>query len=189
LTLQFLTRVLTIARRNIISLLALFFAIGAGGGYALAAARTRTIHGCVNRRTHALYIQKRCQRGQSRIAWNQAGPQGEPGTPAKRAFDVVNYDGTLGLIGSQGISAQHVGTGIYQVTITAAACANSRSVPTITVTQAGSPSVVPPPSGAVPVGWIADTATDQQFTVHTGFLSGGAFSAADLRFDVADNCQ
>lgn len=48
---QLLTRVLSYLRRNVIAFLALFFAIGAGGGYAIAATSNKTIHGCVNKRT------------------------------------------------------------------------------------------------------------------------------------------
>lgn len=176
-------------RRNVISYSALFLAVGVGGGFAIAATSNKTIHGCVNNRTRALFLEKRCRRGQSAIVWNQRGPQGLSGTPTKRAFDVVNFDGTLSLLGSRGISAQHSGTGTYSLRITASACTNSSDVPTITVTQAGNPSVTPPPA-AVPTGWIENTRGDnEQFVVHTGYLSGGVFTAADLRFDVDDDCQ
>jgi hypothetical protein len=168
--------------------IALLVAIGGGGGYALAASNSKTIHGCVNSRTHALYVQKRCQRGHSELVWNQRGPQGPAGTPVAQAFGVVNYDGTVSLFQSQGISAQHVGTGVYDVAITSAACAKRANAPTITVTQGGSPSVIPPPAESAPVGWIQDTALDQQFIVHTGYVADGTFSAYDFRFDIEDAC-
>ncbi len=57
------------AQRHAIAYLALFLAVGAGGGYAIAATNNNTIHGCVNKRTHALYIQARCHRGQTRLTW------------------------------------------------------------------------------------------------------------------------
>ena len=71
---QLLTRILSYMRRNVIAFVALFFALGAGGGYAIAATNNKTIHGCLNNRTRALYVQKRCHAGQSALVWNQQGP-------------------------------------------------------------------------------------------------------------------
>ena len=45
---QLLTRILSYLRRNVIAFVALFFALGAGGGYAIAATNNKTIHGCLN---------------------------------------------------------------------------------------------------------------------------------------------
>jgi hypothetical protein len=173
-------------RANVVAYLALFLA--AGGGYAIAAGRSTTIHGCVSR-DGTLHVLKRCPHGTTRLVWNQQGQQGKQGSvgpAAITAFGVVNYDGTVSLGQSQGIAAQRTATGTYQVTITA--CTKHANAPTVTVTQAGNPGALPPPAGSVPVGWIEDTSTDVQFTVHTGFLSSGAFTAADLRFDVQDSC-
>ena len=98
---QLLTRILSYLRRNVIAFVALFFALGAGGGYAIAATNNKTIHGCLNNRTRALYVQKRCHRGQSALVWNQQGP------PSPTAWAAVQANGFTGA-GARGISVQHV---------------------------------------------------------------------------------
>ena len=87
---QLLTRILSYLRRNVIAFVALFFALGAGGGYAIAATNNKTIHGCVNKGTRVLYIQKRCHRGQSALVWSQQAP------PSPTAWAAVNADGFTG---------------------------------------------------------------------------------------------
>jgi hypothetical protein len=177
-------------RANVVAYLALFLAVGGGGGYALAAVNNKTIHGCVDTHTHALYIQARCHRGQNRVVWNQQGPQGKQGATgraASAAFAVVDSTGLIPQ--GQGISVQHLGTGTYLVTITAQGCSTGANVPTVTPTQAISPTQPIPPAGSVPVAWIEDNASNQHFTVHTGLQEGGSFAATDLRFDVQDVCQ
>jgi hypothetical protein len=135
---QLLRRILSYLRRNVIAFLALFFAIGAGGGYAIAATSNKTIHGCVNKRTHALYVQQRCGRGQSALTWNQQG------RPSPSAWAAVQANGFLGA-GARGISVQHVSTGTYNVTATPSACTQVADAPTVTVDTAA-------PTGAPPVG-------------------------------------
>jgi hypothetical protein len=51
-----LTRILSFMRQNVIAFVALFFAVGAGGGYAIAATSTKTIHGleCPRGRGHLI---------------------------------------------------------------------------------------------------------------------------------------
>src|SRR5271165_5009774 len=107
---QLLTRILSYLRRNVIAFVALFFALGAGGGYAIAATNNTTIHGCLNTRTGALYVQKRCHHRQSALVWNQQGQ------PSPTVCASVLADGSTA--GGHGISVQHVSTGTYNVTAT-----------------------------------------------------------------------
>jgi hypothetical protein len=50
-----------------------------GGGYAIAASRSTVIHGCVNKKTHALTVTTRCGKGTTVLTWNQRGPAGAKG--------------------------------------------------------------------------------------------------------------
>ena len=151
-------------RRNVISLVALFFAVGAGGGYALGARSTDRLHGCVAKRTHLLYIQLRCVRGQSSLALNQDGQAPLP------AWASVLADGFLGA-GARGISARRIGVGTYDVTATPAQCTQIASTPQITVDDGG-PRFQGP--GAFPVAWEAHSGGRNSFTVYTGVVVGGA---------------
>ena len=83
-----------------LALAALAGALLGGGGYALASSSTTTIHGCVNKNNHQLLIQKRCGNGQSRLAWNQQGPQGKQGTAG--AQGPQGAQGPTGATGQQG---------------------------------------------------------------------------------------
>jgi hypothetical protein len=63
-------------RRNVLAYVALFLAIGAGGGYAIAATGAgKTITACANKRTGALFLHARgrCKRGLRKVTWNQRG--------------------------------------------------------------------------------------------------------------------
>jgi hypothetical protein len=170
-------------RHNVIAYLALFLAAGGGAGYAIAAANSNTIHGCVDNRTRALYIQKRCHSGQSRLVWNQ-GPQG-PQAQSVTAWASVNAAGLIG--GARGISVQHVSTGTYNVTATPPQCAHIGAAPTVTVDAgppAGGPLLSP---GAFPVAW--ETFSENNFIVYTGVVSGGSFTLGDEAFNVQVPCS
>jgi hypothetical protein len=52
---------------------------GAGGGYALASGSSTTITVCVSHKGGGLYKAKRCKKRDSRLSWNQTGPQGVQG--------------------------------------------------------------------------------------------------------------
>ena len=54
---------------------------GVGGGYAYAASKTKTITVCADKGTGVLHLKNRgrCKRGQTRVTWNQQGPQGVQG--------------------------------------------------------------------------------------------------------------
>ena len=61
-------------RGQAVGYIALFFALG--GGYAIAATNSKTIHGCVVKKSGELLVKSRCGRGQQRLVWNQQGPAG-----------------------------------------------------------------------------------------------------------------
>jgi hypothetical protein len=190
-----MTRLLHHLRHNVIAYLALGVALGAGGGYAVAASRTKTITVCVDKRTGVLHLHHfgRCKRGQSKLSWNQQGPigqqgpQGIPGTPAPRVWAVVAGDGTISFDDGEGLSAQHVGPGKYQIAVTDPTCAQGFNAPTVTVSDANPPNGET--AGAFPVAWIGDTAGNKNFVVFTGVVAGGTFSATDHTFNVVDGCS
>jgi len=168
-------------RRNAIAYCALAVAFGAGGGYAIAASNTTTIHGCVGNRTHVLYIQKRCHRGQRPLVWNQGAPA--PVT----AWAAVNALGFTGA-GTRGISVQHVGTGTYNVSATLRQCLQVTSAPSVTVDTAISPASSPP--GQFPVAWEAHSGNGRNtFTVYTGLVISGSFTPTDEAFNVEVPCS
>lgn len=168
-------------------------AAGLGGGYALAAGKTKTITVCADKRTGVLHLKTRgkCKRGQTRVTWNQQGPQGaqgvqgpagQPGAPAVSVWAEVANDGSV-VFGS-GLSVQHITTGTYQVTITAPACASASNAPVISISDA------PPanqPSAGFPVTWFGST-SGSQFTVFTGRFAAGSFTPSDHTFTVMDTC-
>ena len=185
------------ARRNAIPYLALLLVlvVGAGGGYALAASKTKTITVCADKKTGILHLKTRgrCKRSQTRVTWNQRGPQGvqgtqgpagQPGTPAVNVWANVTNSGSL--FAGQGLAVQHISAGTYKVTITAEPCANGANAPVVTVSGA------PPteqPAGAFPLAWFEATGSDQQFMVFTGIASSGSFTPTDLTFTVMDTCM
>jgi hypothetical protein len=162
-----LLRPLHHARRNVIAYLALFLAIGAGGGYAIAATNTtNTIHGCVSSRTHVLFIQKRCHRGQRPLVWSQG------------------FTGA----GTRGISVQHVGTGTYNLSATLPQCLRVTSAPVVTVDTAIPPGSTPP--GQFPFAWEVHSGSGRNtFTVYTGLVIGGSFTPTDESFNVEVPCS
>jgi len=166
-------------RHNVIALVALFFAIGAGGSYAIAATNNKTIHGCVNKRTHALYIQKRCHSGESAIVWNQQGP------PSPTAWAAVQANGFTGA-GARGITVQRVAVGTYNVTATPSQCTQVADAPMVTI-NAGPPTGAPP-VGAFPAAWETFTSRNK-FTVSTGMVVDGNFTLADEAFNVQVPCS
>jgi hypothetical protein len=178
-------RLLRPLRRNFVSYIAIFLALG--GGYAIAASSTKTIRGCVVKRTGELLIQTHCTSAQRTVSWNERGPQGlagRQGAPGVTVWAEVSANG-FAFQGS-GISAQHVSAGTYQITITAPACAGRANAPTITVSDSNPPAGQT--AGAFPTAWIGESVTNQQFTVFTGVVTGGVFTAGDHSFTVQDAC-
>jgi hypothetical protein len=184
-----------VIRRNIIAL-AVLLALGAGGGYALAASKTKTITVCADKPTGLLHLKThgRCKRGQTRVTWNQRGPQGpqgaqgpagQPGAPAVSVWANVSNAGSV--VSGQGLAVQHLAAGAYQVTITAPACAHGANAPVITVSDTNPPGGQV--AGAFPVAWYESTGSNQQFHVFTGVVAGGSFTPTDHTFTVIDTCM
>jgi hypothetical protein len=199
-------------RRNPVPYLALLLvlAVGVGGGYALAASNSKTITVCADKKTGVLHLKTRgrCKSSQTRVTWNQQGPQGVQGSQGAAgpqgpagAQGPVGSQGPAGVtvwanvadngtvVAGQGVAVQHVSPGTYQVTITAQACAQRNNAPTISVSDAA-PGLVS--GGGFPVAWYGATGGNVQFMVYTGLVSPGpssAFTPTDHTFDVLDACE
>lgn len=181
-------------RRNLIPYAALLLVllVGAGGGYALAASKTKSITVCADKKTGILHLHNhgKCKRTQTKVTWNQVGPQGpqgvqgpagQAGAPAVSVWAQVATNGTVAF--GQGISVQHVSTGTYQVTIISPACAHGLNAPVVTVSGG------PPTGGTFPVSWFGSTGSNQQFDIFTALSSGGTLTPTDLTFTVMDSCM
>lgn len=182
-------------RRNAIPYLAVavMMALAGGGGYAMAATKSKTIAVCADKTTGVLHLKThgRCKRGQTRVTWNQQGPQGvqgpagQAGAPAVSIWAQVTNTGPL--FSGEGLSVQHVSAGTYQVTITAPACAHGANAPVITVSDGNPPAGLV--AGAFPVAWYESTGSNQEFMVFTGVVAGGSFTPTDHTFTVMDTCM
>jgi hypothetical protein len=177
---------------SVVAYLALFLAIGAGGAFAIAATSNSTVHGCVVKKTGELLIRSRCAHGQTKLSWAQRGPAGKQGRTGNTgpagaappsAWAIINGSGQAEP--SDGITATHTGTGTYQITVTAPACANKENAPIVSISDAYPPSGHT--AGAFPVAWV-ENSLGGPFTVHTGVTVGGAFSPEDETFNIQDVC-
>jgi hypothetical protein len=184
------------SRRNLIPYAALLLVLvgGVGGGYAIAATKNHSIAVCVDKKTGILHLHNhgKCRRTQTRLTWNQKGaqgpqgvpgPAGQAGAPAVSVWANVANDGSV--VSGQGLSVQRLGTGKYQVTITAPQCAQRANAPVITVSDAN------PPAGhtsGFPVAWYGSTGLNQQFMVFTGVVDP-SFASSDHSFTVMDVCM
>ena len=181
-------RLIKMLRQNAIALLALFLALS--GGYAIAATTApRTITACANNRTGALFLSTHghCTKTEKKVAWNQRGPQGvqgktgmtgAPGQAPPSAWAIVTPNGQA--LAADGLTVQHVSTGIYTVTVTAAACADKQNAPVVDVSRNN-------PPGSFPLAWVGD-AGSSPFTVYTGLVTAGTFTPTDETFNVEDVC-
>jgi len=182
-----------LARKTTMVVLLLVLAVGIGGGYALAASKTKTITVCADKKTGVLHLKTRgkCKRSQTRVTWNQQGPQGiqgppgSQGAPAASAWAHVLASGAV--FAGQGISIAHQSGGTYKLTITAPGCAQGFNAPVVTVDDANPPNGQGP--GAFPVAWVGAVNGSNQFVVFTGVASNGLFTATDHEFYVVDECS
>lgn len=160
--------------------------IGAGGSYALAATSTKTITACADKRTGVLHLKQRgrCARAQTRVTWNQRGPQGPAGAPAVKLWAVVDGAGVVGFGSGQGLSVKRGSPGTYQVT--APSCAHASDAPVVTVSDGYPPAGYGP--GAFAIAW-AELVGPGNFTVYTGVVAGGTFTPTDHTFDIQDICS
>jgi hypothetical protein len=170
--------------RNVIAYLALFFALGAGGSYALAATATNgTVAVCVDNGSGVMHLAKhqRCGRRQSRIGLSAALDR-----PTGRAWAAIGPNGAIDE--GSGLSIAHAGVGTYDVTVTAASCrfANTNA-PVVSVDDSQPPAGSA--GGAFPVSWTEGTGfTGRTFTIHTGVVVNGEFQPKDETFNLADSC-
>ena len=105
-------------RRNVIGYLALVLALGAFGGYAYAASRTKSITVCADKKTGILQLKNhgRCARSQTRVTWNQQGPQGPAGPAGKDAISLWLVSDANGNKLAGTVNLTHVTVGQYQIT-------------------------------------------------------------------------
>ena len=205
-----LSRVLHHIRHNVVAYLALFVALGAGGGYAMAAGNSKAITVCADKKTGVLHLKTRgrCKGSQTRVSWNQQGPQGlqgpqgstgaqgatgAQGVPGARGpsgvtvWADVDNDGTV--LQSQGISVQRVQAGTYQVTITDPTCSQEVNAPVVSVSDVAPGQVQ---GGVFPTAWYTAAGGNAQFMVYTGVVSAGpplTFTPTDHTFDIQDTCR
>lgn len=186
-------------RANVVAYIALFFALGGGGGYALAATSSKTIHGCVVKRSGELLLRNKCSRGESKVAWNQRGPAGPRGktgvTGATGPAGTTPYsaEGVVGINGGYdgtGFTSQPIATGEFLVTLTGPACStDSPGKPSLVVTPRGNPSFPATTSGgSYDVADVAGTTVPGQFDVYTGEIVSGSYTPVDDSFNLVGAC-
>jgi hypothetical protein len=176
-----------IISRNLIAYLALFLALSAGGGYALAAvsASNGTIAVCVDKGSGVMHLAKheRCGRRQSRVGLGAALDR-----PTGRAWASVAPNGSISR--GSGLSITHAGVGTYNVTVTAASCRFAdTNAPVVSVDDGQPPGGFGGNPGAFPVAWTQEIGfTGKTFMVHTGVVVNGEFQSRDETFNLADSC-
>jgi hypothetical protein len=164
-------------KSNVIAYLALFLALGAGGGYAVAATRSASIHGCVVTRTGELLVRARCSRHER--ALELGGVQ--PGATVAAIGEVSS----AGLVTYEsGLVIKPAGTGDYEVTVTSRACSGRGSVEFPFV----SPVINTGPG--VPVVYTTpNPPRKSSFIVSAGQLEFGGFAPGSQGFNVSVTCN
>jgi hypothetical protein len=201
---------------NFVAYVALCVAvISSGGSYAVAATAHHTssakhptpttLAACVNNRTGEMILDRRgrCRAGRHKVTWDvkgrrgatgakgATGTTGAAGAPAPSIYASVNATSAANGLQAEpenGLSVQNVGTGEYTVTVTDPECSRGENVPTITPTADYLSGGVVPPTGATPIAYIAQEDTPTEFSVQTGFMAGGTFTAAGMNFEIQDTC-
>jgi hypothetical protein len=123
----------------------------------------------------------RCGRHQNRIGLSSALDR-----PTVSAWAAVELNGAVA--SGVGVRIAHAGSGVYDVTVTAANCRDAfNNAPVVTVNDGE-----PPYSSAAstfPVAWTERAGTGfEAFTVYTGAVVGGAFQPRDESFNLTDSC-
>lgn len=172
------------------------------GGYALAAGTGKTFSGCVVTRPKLGYnvgellIQKRCSRHESRITWNQQGPQGLQGTPgvqgppAAEAWALIDPSTVAAtVIAGSNITAQRIGVGEFLIT-PGGPCANKNGAFLATAIAPGG-GTVPFPTSGYPVTQVSGVQNSlNQFLVQVDLDTSGVLTPTDnVEFNVTDSCQ
>jgi hypothetical protein len=203
-------RLLAHIQSNGVAYVALMIAVaGSGGSYAVAATShhsgrrhpATTLAACVNDRTGEMVLDRRgrCRRGRHKVTWDvkgrtgATGATGAAGAPAPSIYAAVDATSAANGLQSEpenGLSVENVGTGEYTVTVTDPVCSRGANVPTVTPTAdylSGGPVVAP--VGATPIAYISEENSLTAFTIQTGFIFGGSFTAAGLNFEIQDTCM
>jgi hypothetical protein len=174
---------------------ALAGALLAGGGYALAAGNSNTIHGCLDSH-NVLHVQRTCKRGQRAIVWNRQGPQGPqgpqgaPGPPDASAWAVIGTSGVgADVISGSNITVTRDGVGVYTVAA-GGPCSSKNGA--ITVTPENGPIVNPDHIPETVV--VRDTNSlgtlVNRFDIHLYADAAGTLGPEDgATFDVIVSCQ
>ena len=104
-------------RRNALPYLvcAVVLVLGIGGGYAYAASKTKTIAVCADKGTGVLHLKNhgRCKRGQTRVTWNQQGPQGGQGPAGQTGAAAVSIWGQVTNAGLASVRAGSLGAASF----------------------------------------------------------------------------
>jgi hypothetical protein len=90
-----------------------------GGGYAIAATSSSVIHGCVNKKTHALTVSARCGKGTTALSWNKQGRTGGTGNTGK-----TGKTGGVGTSATVSVGSVSTGAPGSQATVTNVGTAN-----------------------------------------------------------------
>ena len=88
-------------RRGALALAGTVAVLAAGGGYAVAASHSSTIHACAGKGTGALRVAAKCGKHERALTWSVAGPQG-----ARGATGLQGPRGPQGIQGIQGIQGE-----------------------------------------------------------------------------------
>jgi hypothetical protein len=156
-------------------LLTLGLALGAGGYAAASSTVPRgVIRGCVSRKTHQLYVQPLCGRGQRSILWDWAS------RPEPWALVQANQAGATVEFGSH-IATRRVATGEYTITVTAGgACGFGAIAVDPEGAEAGNgTAAVVPTAYANPI-----STTGNHYDVHIFNLASGVPTPVDTNFGV-----
>jgi hypothetical protein len=192
---------------------------GSGGSYAVAATShhrssakhhtATTLAACVNNRTGEMVLDRRgrCRAGRHKVTWDvkgrrgatgaagapgATGATGAAGAPAPSIYASVDANAAadgLQPVPENGLTVQNVGTGQYTMTVTDPICSRGANIPTLTPTSRYQLGGTIPPAGAIPVAYISQEDTTTEFSIQTGFLSGGTFTAAGFDFEIQDTCM
>jgi hypothetical protein len=166
---------------NAIACVALFFAVGGGGGYAVAAtiSSSNVIHACEVTRTGELLVKTKCAAGQRAVSWNKTGVRGATGAAGTSAVQAFASVDSSGAIVAKGLTVQPQGNGVWDVTVTAPACKNQTIVANVTPQALAS-------SDGTPVAWADGSGLVE---VTAGLLQNGTVTpSAQVGFSIQIEC-
>jgi hypothetical protein len=125
---------LTEGRWTPVPLVAIVAVLIGGGAYALAdgGSGDATITACVHKKGGALYVARKCGKGDKKLSWNQVGPAGAPG-----AAGPTGAQGPTGPAGAAGSPGTTVSQGAGATTLRFDANATASPTPTVLGTVLG----------------------------------------------------